>query len=338
MSDDFNVPMLSWSIAAANKQYFAESPLGMVPQIQRSGYASFVWRPEGCVPPERLAKLAPGCGLVFDRALGLHQFEYDIGLYAGGEKGRRAACSPCPLAEDGVVVRGSEFESAIGLYNMRSRFAMLAVFVGSPPQYFPETWPPNENALRRSLLNKCATVGRVLRLLERGVVCIFDTGGVVDDGSDAFAVFRSLARHRVPFLLEPTRPKHDDADATIESSRGLVSLRQVHETMEREVAARTRAWYDDAELEQHGRASVVWYTDADERARVDGALARLAKGGRVLVALRGLTEAMVRELHEANRAALIASGDATKADTTNVRVDVKAAGGHDFTTRKGGGA
>lgn len=334
MGDEFNVPMLSWSIAAANNRFFAENPRGMVPQIQRSGYAAWVWRPEGCVPPDRLARLAPGCGLVFDRALGLRRPEYDIGLYAGGENGRRAACSPCPLAEDGVVVGGSEFESAIGLYNLRSRFAMLAVFVGSPPQYFPESWPPDEASLRRSLLNKCATVTRALRLLERGVVCIFDTGGVAANGSDAFAVFQSLARHRVPFLLEPTRPRHQDADATIESSLGLVSLRAVHETMEREVAAGTRAWYDDAMVEQHGRASVVWYTDADERARVDGAVARLAKGGRVLVALRGLSEAMVRELHEAHRAAIERSGGATRADAA----DVKAAGKPGFTTREGGGA
>lgn len=283
------LPILSFSVQAANNRLIGVgNPRGFVPQLTGGGIHEWAMKPDGCTSADRLAELAPGCGWVADRVMGLVHGGYDIGPYAG-EAGRRCErVWPRPLNDD-----PARFAALAVLSVLRSRGLRPAVFVGSPPQM---TFPDMSNALDGSA-EMFSQAAKVASLAALGILTIFDTGGCVDRTSDAHAVFEELCDHAIPFYLEPTRPYHEAARSTVVQAIGLVSTTERMRTMENETKAGTRAWFDTAWLAEHGRHDVEWCTGISVQYAMERARLRLTSGRRVIVPLRLVGEDQIRQLH-----------------------------------------
>jgi len=280
------LPLLSFSVQAANNKLIgADNPRGFVPQlVSRGSVIDWAMKPDGCVSADRLAELAPGCGWVADRVMGLVRGGYDIGPYAG-EAGRRCErVWPSPLFDDDGSLLSLEVLCDLGL--------RPAVFVGSPMQI---TAPDLSNAIcgKADMFRQAAGVAVLASL---GILTIFDTGGCVGP-SDALDTFEELGEHGISFYLEPTRPYAPEAAATVMSATGLVSITERIRTMENETKAGTRRWFDTAWLAEHGRHDVEWCTGVSIQYAMERARLRLAAGRRVIVPLRLVGEDQIRQLH-----------------------------------------
>lgn len=282
------LPLLSFSVQAANNKLIsATNPLGLVPQLVSGSVADWAMKPEGCVPADRLSALAPGCGWVADRVLGLVNGGYAIGPYAG-EDGRS-----CDLVWPGPIVMTEDTRAAsiVGLVCLGEVGMTPAIFVGSPPKisgsgrFFEYA---SEAVHFYQAMN-------VASFAAHGILTIFDTGGCVGP-SDARDVFEELNWHGVPFYLEPTRPYAPEASVTVRFATGLVSSTERMRTMEQETKAGTRLWFDTKYLEGCGMHDVEWCTGITIQYAMERARLRLTTGRRVIVPLRLCTEDHIRQL------------------------------------------
>lgn len=304
------LPLLSFSVQAANNKLITEkNPRGFVPQLETAHVLDWVMGPDGCVPTRRLAELAPGCGWVADRVLGLVNGGYDIGPYAG-EDGRR--CDKVwPRSLFDIDGRLAAMEALSGPLGLRP-----AVFVGSPMQI---TAADKFNALnaKHDMFSQAATAAWLASI---GCIVIFDTGGCVGP-SDARDTFEELNQHGVPFYLEPTRPRASESYATVRLATGLVSSTERMRTMEQETKAGTRAWWDTAFLERLHQHDVEWCTGISIQYAMERARLRLTAGRRVIMPLRLCTDDHVKHLQEWAAKGLDVA-QATRAGATNVSAAV----------------
>lgn len=280
------LPILSFSVQAANNKLIsADNPRGFVPQlVGRGSVIDWAMKPDGCVASDRLSELAPGCGWIADRVMGLVKGGYDIGPYAGEEGRRCERVWPRPLFDGGGGLRCLDVLCDLGI--------RPAVFVGSPMQI---TAPDLSNALsaKADMFTQAAAVANLASL---GILTIFDTGGCVGP-SDARDTFEELGEHDVPFYLEPTRPWATEAEDTIVTAAGLVSNTERMRTMEHETKAGTRRWFTTAWLESVGMHDVEWCTGISVPYLMDRARLRIQAGRRVIVPLRLVGEDQIRQLH-----------------------------------------
>lgn len=283
------LPLLSFSVAAANKDEIKPTinPLGFTRQARQVSVAAWASQPDGCLSARRLAELAPGSGWIADRAMGLKDGGYDIGPYAG-EKDRR--CEPVwPLP---LTASGARFAALAELSVVKAVGLVPAVFVGSPPHRSKD----NEDNHIEAAMWVFSEAANVATLAQAGILTIFDTGGVVGMQSDAFCVFDELRRNGVPFYLEPTRPYHPEAWETTKRSLGMVSITSVMETMENETSKKQRQWFSDEYMDAQYRHLVEWCTGYAIDYLMLRAERRLKAGRRVIMPLRLLDEAKVRQL------------------------------------------
>lgn len=279
------LPLLSFSAQAANNKLIGpDNQLGLVPQFMASSVAGWAVQPDGCLDADRLAELAPGCGWVADRVMGLLKGGYDIGPYAG-EDGRRCDFVwPRPLS--GAM-------RLLDLTVLRDRGMTPAVFVGSPMQITIQDGSNALDLVAAAAIFEQASI--VAMLAARGILTIFDTGGCVGP-SDARDTFEELHDHGAPFYLEPTRPYAPAAVTTVMTATGLVSTTERMRTMENETKAGTRAWFDTAYLEACGKHDVEWCTGISVQYAMERARLRLLAGRRVIVPLRLVNEDQIRQL------------------------------------------
>ncbi len=281
---NLELPLLSFSVQAANNKLISkDNPAGFVPQLLMGSISQWAMNPDGCMPSGRLAELAPGCGWIADRATGLRDGGYDIGPYAG-EDGRRCdRVWPRPLYDIGDL--------GLSLDELRDMGMQPALFVGSPMQ---RTATDRSNAISGAA-DIFSQAAKVAELASIGILTIFDTGGCVGP-SDARDTFELLHKHKISFYLEPTRPYHMEASATVALATGLVSTTERMRTMEQETKALTRAWFDTATLELAGLHDVEWCVGISVQYAMERARMRLRAGRRVIMPLRLLDEAKVRQL------------------------------------------
>lgn len=315
------LPLLGFSVQAANNREISNSnPLGFTRQANSQRVADWAMKPDGCVTSDRLAELAPGCGWVADRVMGLVNGGYDIGPYAG-EDGRRCdRVWPWPLTDN-----SARFAALADLSVLIARGVIPAVFVGSPRQV---TLPDLSNRLD-AVARIFGHASLVAALAAFGILTIFDTGGCVGP-SDARDTFEELDRHGIPFYLEPTRPYAPEAVSTVSLAAGLVSTTERMRTMENETKAGTRAWFDTKYLEECGKHDVEWCTGISVQYAMERARLRLLAGRRVIVPLRIVTEDHIRQLQEWAARGLETAG-ATKASAAGANAagkpDLKVGGG-----------
>lgn len=286
---NLELPLLSFSVQAANKDQIKPTinPQGFTRQARQMSVAAWASQPDGCMSARRLAELAPGSGWIADRAMGLKDGGYDIGPYAGAPGRRCEPVWPLPL-----TASGARFAALADLSVIRSIGLVPAVFVGSPPHRSKE----NEDNHLEVAMWTFSEAANVATLAQAGILTIFDTGGVVGNDADAFRVFEMLDRNQVPFYLEPTRPYVPEASVTIRTSRGLVSITAVMETMEKETQRGQREWFTDAFMEDLKRHLVEWCTGYAIDYLMLRAEKRLKAGRRVIMPLRLLDEAKVLQL------------------------------------------
>lgn len=316
------LPLLSFSVQAANNKLIAAgNALGLVPQLRGGSIMDWAMRPDGCIHADRLAALAPGCGWVADRVLGLMSGGYDIGPYAGEKDRRCDPVWPLPL----VAHDDDEVASILGLGVLRSRGMSPSIFVGSPP------WHAKPDRFLRigAVAEMFDHAAKVASLASAGILTIFDTGGCVGP-SDARDTFEELDRHGIPFYLEPTRPYAPEAVSTVSLAAGLVSTTERMRTMENETRAGTRAWFDTKYLEECGKHDVEWCTGISIQYAMERARLRLTAGRRVIMPLRLCTEDHVKQLQEWAAKGLEVA-QATRAGAINVsaaaKPDFKVGGG-----------
>lgn len=315
------LPLLSFSVQAANKaEITGSNPYGYTRQAGSARVADWALKPDGCATADRLAELAPGCGWIADRVMGLCNGGYDIGPYAGVSGRRCEKVWPMPL-----TAGGARFAALSDLSVLASRGMRPAVFVGSPMH---RTKDDHSNALDATsyVFEEAANAAC---LASRGIIPIYDTGGTVGE-SDARRVFKMLADNRVPFYLEPTRPYSPAATDTVLCGLGLVSSTDVMRTCENETKAGTRVWFDIAYIEGCGMHDVEWCTGITIQYAMERARLRLNAGRRVIVPLRLCTEDHIRQLQEWAARGLEAAG-ATKATAAGAsaagKPDLKVGGG-----------
>ena len=290
-----NMPYLVFSCQAANKVCFNNNPLGWNSQITSKGYNSWVNEPEGCVNLSDLARMAPGCGILYDRAFGVHAAGYYIGDYAD-QPGRRCECFPA-LPGDTYVNNPIDFKDVLSsIGDINKRISWKGVFIGSPKMI-------TESSSLNTPLDKTKELSRILsyfvQLFEKDIIPIFDTGGVVSSSSDAYVFFNMLKSFNVPFLLEPTRPLGSDAEKTIATSSGLVSLYDVYNAI---ALDKNRQWSTDEWLANKGQFGVMWCSGGTPEVNFQRALKRLQNKGKVIVSLRGLSQDQILQLHQAREA------------------------------------
>lgn len=282
------LPLLSFSVQAANNKLIsANNPLGLVPQLASGSIADWAMKPDGCVPADRLSALAPGCGWVADRVLGLVNGGYAIGPYAGEEGRNCDLVWPSPI----VMTEDTRAASIVDLVYLGEVGIAPAIFVGSPPKIAGSG---------RFFEYACKAVHffqamHVASFAAHGIIAIFDTGGCVGP-SNARDTFEELDRHGIPFYLEPTRPYAPAAVTTVMTATGLVSTTERMRTMENETNAGTRAWFDTAYLEACGKHDVEWCTGISVQYAIERARLRLLAGRRVIVPLRLVNEDQIRQL------------------------------------------
>lgn len=265
-----NMPRLTFSVTMAVAKYMTgKNPRGFVPRVLSHGYSAAITDPDGCVPLRRVQELAKGkCGLMLDRPAGLDAKKYLIGEYAG-QAGREVYCSPCPVTQ---LAESAPFRDFVGI-----DFEWHGLFVGSPP--LTNTNSMTINHLRAA--NELASMG---------IHCVFDSGGVVDEDTDAGKVFDMLCILKVPFWLEPTLP--ENGMPQIDSSQGVVSTSDRVDAMR---ADKDRKWYDEEWCAITGYDFVVWCIGGAEQ-RLARAKSELAAGLSVIVPLRQLSESDILEL------------------------------------------
>lgn len=265
-----NTPRLTFSVTMAVAQYMSwKNPRGFVPKVLSHGYAAAITEPDGCVPLRRVQELAKGkCGLILDRPAGLDAKKYLIGEYAG-EPGREVWCSPRPIT---LMYEAAPFRDFVGI-----DFAWHGLFVGSPPL-------TNTNSMT---INQLRAINEIAAM---GIHCVFDSGGVVDEDTDAGKVFEMLNTLRIPFWLEPTKPKGEN-DCLIKCN-GVVSTSDRVDAMRND---KGRFWYDEEWFVGADCDFVIWCTGAIET-RMARAKAELAAGHSVIVPLRQLSESDILEL------------------------------------------
>lgn len=286
---NLELPLLSFSVAAANKDEIKPTinPLGFTRQARQVSVASWAYQPDGCLSARRLAELAPGSGWIADRAMGLKDGGYDIGRYAGEETRRCEPVWPLPLTSS-----GARFSALAELSVIKAVGLVPAVFVGSPPHRSKDN---DDNPLEATMW-VFSEAANVATLAQAGILTIFDTGGVVSTDTDAFDVFGDLRRRSVPFYLEPTRPRCAESELVVRTASGLVSITAVMETMEKETKRGQREWFTDAFMDELNRHLVEWCTGYTIEYLMLRAEKRLKTGRRVIMPLRLLDEAKVRQL------------------------------------------
>ena len=286
---NLELPLLSFSVQAANKDQIKPTinPQGFTRQARQMSVAAWASQPDGCMSARRLAELAPGSGWIADRAMGLKDGGYDIGRYAGEETRRCEPVWPLPLTSS-----GARFAALAELSVVKAVGLVPAVFVGSPPHRSKDN---DDNPLEATMW-VFSEAANVATLAQAGILTIFDTGGVVGNDTDAFRVFDLLNRNFVPFYLEPTRPYGVEASSTIRTSIGLVSITAVMEAMEADIKRGQRHWFDDAFMETNDAHLVEWCTGYAIDYLMLRAEKRLKAGRRVIMPLRLLDEAKVRQL------------------------------------------
>jgi hypothetical protein len=290
-----SMPYLVFSCQAANKVYFNDNPFGFNSQIQSKGYFDWVNSPEGCLSIREVARNAPGCGMLYDRAFGVLHAGYYIGEYAD-QPGRKLYCNPVlpGMTYEGSKVSFEDVVNSIG--NLDKRIAWVGAFVGSPKMI---TESSSLNTPLDKSIEASKTLSYLVEMFKKNIVPIFDTGGTVDSSSDAYAIFALLKKFGVQFLLEPARPLGEDAEKVISTAYGLVSLYDVYNAI---VLDKKRQWSNDEWLNTKGQCGVMWCSGGEPAVNFQRALQRLQSGGRVIVSLRGLTVEQITELHKAREA------------------------------------